>query len=90
MSATKVAENTTNIFQNCFFRSKFKLCHFKPNIYISKTKFVFHKQYLFRFRTSRKATKTLIDQSIPRVALLCLKRNDLQIFKRGSSENFFL
>ena len=66
------------------------LCHIKPNIYIQKTKFVSHKQYLFHFLTSRNAKKTLTDESIPRVFLFCLKRNDPQIFKTDSCKNPFL
>ena len=77
-------------FKTDFFLNKFTLRHIKSNIYIWKTKFVSHKQYLFRSFTSRNTKKTRTDQSIPRLFLCCLKRNDPQTFKSGSCENPFL
>ena len=47
-------------------------------------------QYLLRLLTSRNAKKTQTDQSMPRVFLLCLKRNDPQTFKSGSCKHSFL
>ena len=63
------------------------LCHIKPNIYIQKTKFASNKQYLLRLLSLRNAKKTQTDPSIPRVFLLCLKRNNGQTFKSGSCNN---
>ena len=71
-------------FKTAVFHNKFTLCQIKPNISILKTKFTSLKQYLFRLLTSRNAKETQTDQSIPRVFLLCLKRNDSQTCKRGS------
>ena len=72
------------------FHNKFTLCHIKPNTYRQKTKFAFHKQYLFRLLISRNAKKTPTDQSIPSFFLLCMKRNDPQTFKSGTSKKPFL
>ena len=77
-------------FKTAVFHNKFILCHIKPNIYISKIKFASHKQYLFCLLTSRNTKKTRTDQSIPRVFLLCLKRNDPQTFTSASCKNPFL
>ena len=52
MSATKTGGNTTNIL-NCYFSKKITLWHIRLNIYICKTKFPFHKQYLFVLLFSR-------------------------------------
>ena len=57
VTATKIGENTTNIL-NYFFQNKFALCHIKPNIYKSKTKFASHKQYLLSLLHSRNSKKT--------------------------------
>ena len=54
-----------------------------------ETKFASHTQYLLRLLTSRNAKKTRTHQSIPRVFLLCLKRNDPETFKNGSCKNPF-
>ena len=40
--------------------------------------------------TSRYARKTQTDQSIPQPFLICLQKNDPQIFKRGSNKSPFL
>ena len=77
-------------FRNVVFHNKFTLCQIKPNIYIQKTKFASHKQYLFCVLTCRNAKKTRTDQSIPLVFLLCLERNDPQTFKNGNCKDFFL
>ena len=61
-------------FQTAVFYNKFTLYHIKPNIYIQKSKFASHKQYLFSLLTTRNAKKTQTDQSIPHVWLLCLKK----------------
>ena len=53
-------------------------------------KFASHNQYLFSLLTSRNARKTQTDQSIPRVFLLCLKRNEPQTSKSSSSKNPFV
>ena len=90
MSSTKIDENKTNILKLLFFLNKFTLCHIKRNIYLQKTKFDSHKQYIFPQLTSRNAKKTQTDQGIPRALLLCLKRNDPQTFKSGICKNPFL
>ena len=77
-------------FKTAVFHNKFTVRHIKPNIYIQKTKFASLKQYLFRFLTSRNAKKAQTDQSMPRVFLLCLKRNDPRTFKSGSCKQSFL
>ena len=79
-------------FQNN--RRCFTLCYIKPNIYIQKTKFVSHKQYLFCVLTCRnekkkKKKEEKTDQSIPCVFLFCLKRNHSQNFKSGSCKILF-
>ena len=56
----------------------------------NKIKFAFHKLHLFHFLTSRYVRKTRTDQSIPRVFLLYLKRNDPQTIKSGGWKNLFL
>ena len=91
VSATKIDENTTKILKLLFLIINLNSVHIKPNIYIWKTEFVSHKQYLSRLLTSRNAKKkTRTDQSIPRVFLPCLKRNDPQTFKSDSCKNPFL
>ena len=77
-------------FKTAVFHNKFTRPHIKPNINNQETKFASLKQYLFRLLTSRNAKKTQTDQSMPRVFLLCLKRNDPQTFKSGSCKQSFL
>ena len=54
VSTTKIGKNTTNILKLLFFVT---FCHIKPNIYIQKTKFASHKQYLFLLLISRNEKK---------------------------------
>ena len=89
MSATKTGINTTNIL-NCYFSKKITLWHYRLNIYICKTKFPFHKQYLFVLLFSRNAKNIHKDQSIPQVFLLCPKRNVSQTFKSSRRKKVFL
>ena len=87
--ATIIGGNTTNIL-NCYFQKIFILWHIRLKIYMWKTKFSFHKQYLFGLLFSRNAKKAYTDQSILQTFLLCLKRNVSQIFKSSSCEKVFL
>ena len=54
-------------FKAAVFHYKFTICHINPNIYIKKTKFASHKQYLFPLITCINTKKTQNDQTIPRV-----------------------
>ena len=53
----------------------FKLRHIRLNIYLWKTKFPFHKQFLFGILFARNAKEAHTVQSILQTFLLCLKRN---------------
>ena len=79
MSAAKLDENITNIL-NLAIRLK---------IYIWKTKFSFHNQYLFGLFFSRNAKKAHTDQSIQQTFLFCLKRNVSQTFESSSGKSLF-
>ena len=87
--ATIIGGNTTNIL-NCYFQKIFMLWHIRLKIYMWKTKFSFHKQYLFGLLFSRNAKKAYTDQSILQTFLLRLKRNVSQTCKSSSCEKFFL
>ena len=76
-------------FRTAVFHKKFTLCQIKPNIYIQKTKFASHKEYLFCVLTCRNAKKTQTDQSIPLVFLFCLETNNWQTFKSDSCKKPF-
>ena len=65
------------------------LWYIRLNIYVWKTKFSSHKQYLFDLLFSRNAKKTHIDQSILHSFLLCLKINVSQTFRSSSCRNVF-
>ena len=58
------------IFSTAAFHNKFTLFNVKPNIYIRKTKFASHKQYLFRLLTSRNTKMTQADQGTPHVLFI--------------------
>ena len=79
----KIDGNTANYSKLLFFTINL---HFVTSNQIS----TFRKlnlplnQYLFRLLTSRNAKKTQTDQSMLRVFLLCLKRNDPQTFRSGN------
>ena len=60
------------------------LWHIGLNIYIWKTDFTSHKQYLLGLSFSRNAKKTQTGQAIPQAFLVCLKRNVSQTFKSSS------
>ena len=87
---TKIGKNTAN-FLNCYFSRLIQTfqTHIKPKIYIEKTKFASHKQYLFGLLTYRNTKKTETDQSIPHVFFLCLKRNNSQTFESSGCKNPF-
>ena len=55
--ATKIDGNIVNIL-NYYFKNKFTLWYIRINIYIWKTKFSFHKHYLFVLIFSKNAKKT--------------------------------
>ena len=46
VSDPKIGENIANI-KTAIFQNKFTLRHISPGIYIQKTQFTSHKQYLF-------------------------------------------
>ena len=58
--------------------------YIRLNIYIWKTKFSFHKQYLFGLLFSINAKKTHTGQSIIQTFLLPLRRNVSQTYKSSS------
>ena len=58
----------------------------EPNIYRQKIKLASYKQYLISLLTSR---KTQTEQHIPHIFLLCLKRNQPQIFKKWQQQRSF-
>ena len=67
--------------------NKFSLHHLKPNIYIKKTNFGSHKQYLFRLFTSRNAKKTQKDQRMPCIFLLCMKKTTHKSLKVAAAKS---
>ena len=54
-----------------------------------KTKFSFHKQYLFDLLLPRNVNETHTEQSILQTFLLCLERNVSQTFKISSCKKVF-
>ena len=90
MSATKIGKNTTNILKLMF--SVINL-HSVTSNQISTYRDLnlpLTSSIYFVFLPLEMQKKTRTDQSIPRVFLLCLKRNDPQTFKSGSCKNPFL
>ena len=77
-------------FRTAVFHKKFTLCQIKPNIYIQKTKFASHKEYLFCVLTCRNAKKTQTDQSIPLVFLFVWKQTTDKPLKVTAVKNPFL
>ena len=75
--------------QTAILQNKFTLWHIRLNIYIWKTKFSSHKQYLFELLFPRNAKKTHTDQSIPQKFSLCLQRNISQTLKSSSFKKVF-
>ena len=67
MFTTKIGENTSNIF-NYFFQNKLTLYHIKLNIFIWKTKFTSHEQYLFVPLLFRNLKMTNTDQIMYRLS----------------------
>ena len=67
MFTTKIGENTSNIL-NCLFQNKLTLYHIKLNIFIWKTKFTSHEQYLFVPPFSRHLKMTNTDQIMYRLS----------------------
>ena len=63
--------------------------YFNLNIYIWKSKFTSHKQYLFGLVFSGNAKKTHTEQSILQFSLLCLKRSDSHSFKSSNCKEYF-
>ena len=57
-------------FQTGIFLNEFSLWHIRLNIYLWKTKFSSHKEYLIDLLFCRNATQTHADQSIPQKFLL--------------------
>ena len=85
VSTTKIGENTTNISKLLFFTTI--NLHFVTSNQITtfrRLNLSPSSSIYFVFVTSINAKKTQKDQSMPRVFLLCLKRNDPQTFKKGS------
>ena len=87
MSATKIGENTTTILKLLFFVINL---HSVTSNQISRYRnlnFPLTSSIYFVFLPLEMQKKTRTDQSIPRVFLLCLKRNDPH---SGSCKNPFL
>ena len=70
--------------QTAIFQNKFTLWYIGLNIFIRKTKFSSHKQYLFGPLFSINTKKNHADQSIVQTLLLCLRRNISQTYKSSS------
>ena len=90
MSATIIGENTTNISKLPFFViNLLSVTSNQISIY-RKLNLSLTSSIYFIFLPLEMQKKTRTDQSIPRVFLLCLKRNDPQTFKSDSCKNPFL
>ena len=70
--------------QTVIFQNKFTLWYVRLNIFIRKTKFSSHKQYLFGPLFSKNTKKNHTDQSIVQTFLPCLRRNISQTYKSSS------
>ena len=90
MSATKIGENTTNILKLLFFTINLHSVTSNQISTYRKLNLLLTSSIYFVFWPLEMQKKTRTDQSIPRVFLLCLKRNDPQTFKSGSCKNPFL
>ena len=90
MSATKIGENTTNILKLLFFIINLHSVTSNQISTYRKLNLPLTSSIYFVFLPLEMQKKTRTDQSIPRVFLLCLKRNDPQTFKSGSCKNPFL
>ena len=90
VSATKISENTTNILKLLFFVINLHSVTSNQISTYRKLNLPLTSSIYFVFWPLEMQKKTRTDQSIPRVLLLCLKRNNPQTFKSGSCENFIL
>ena len=78
VSTTKIGENTTNISKLLFFTINLHFVTSNQITTFRKLNLPPSSSIYFVFFTSINAKKTQKDQSMPRVFLLCLKRNDPQ------------
>ena len=90
MSATKIGENTTNILKLLFSIINLHSVTSNQISTYRKLNLSLTSSIYFVFLPLEMQKKTQADQNIPRVFLLCLKRNDPQTFKSGSCKNLFL
>ena len=82
VSATKISENVTNIW-NCYFSNQIYSLTYQ-------TKFTSHKQYLCGLLFYRNVKRTHAGQTILYFFVLSPKRNDWQTFKCNRSNKPFL
>ena len=90
MSTTKIGENTTNILKLLFFIINLHSVTSNQIPTYRKLNLPLTSSIYFVFWPLEMQKKTRTDQSIPRVFLVCLKRNNPETFKSGSCKNFFL
>ena len=90
MSTTKIGENTTNILKPLFFVINLHSVTSNQIPTYRKLNLPLTSSIYFVFWPLEMQKKTRTDQSIPRVFLLCLKRNDPQTFTSASCKNPFL
>ena len=90
MSGTKICKKRNQYFKLQFFTINLHFVISNQKSTYRKLNLPLTSSIYFVSLTSRNAKKTRTDQSIPRVFLLCLKRNDPQTFKSGSCKNPFL
>ena len=87
VSVTKIGENTTNILKLLLFvinlHSNQISTYRKLNLLLTSSIY-----FVFWHLEIQKKTRT--DQNIPRIFLVCLKRNDPRTFKSGTCKNLFL
>ena len=90
VSSTKIGENTTNILKLLFFTINLHSVTSNQISTYRKLNLPLTSSIYFVLLPLEIQKKTRTDQSIPRICLLCLKRNDPQTFKSGSCKNSFL
>ena len=83
MSTTKIGENTTNILKLLFFTTNLYFVTSNQISTYRKLNLPLTSSIYFVFLPPEIQKKTRTNQSIPRVFLLCLKRNVPQTFKGG-------
>ena len=88
MSPTKIGESTTNITKLLFFTINLHFVTSNQIYPFRKLNLPLSSSISFVFLPLEMQKKTQTDESMPRVFLLCLKRNDPQTFKSASCKSF--